>query len=137
MRNLSGLKRKVKRLERCERFLDRAPDFDAYHAITMLALVRSSQEDFRSRERFFIANERDPTREISADEKAVMDSVNSRYGIMLQEECQRCEITVEQWSARLGLTKPMVLRLKRQYIERHWYKPNYEDRPKKKIPRCF
>jgi hypothetical protein len=45
MRNLSGLKKKIDKLEVCQEFLDRAPEFDAFEEIKVLALLCFSTEE--------------------------------------------------------------------------------------------
>jgi hypothetical protein len=134
MKTLSSLRKRIRKLELCQDFLDRTPEFDAYEEIKVLALFHLSVEEIDHLLALHsLKRQLNPMGEVSADQKAAITSLHNA----VQQECQRFGITVEQYNERRGLTRPLVLALKQQQMERNRSRPAFKNRHKRKMGRLF
>jgi hypothetical protein len=132
MRNLSSLRKRLRRLELCQEFIDRAPEFDAFEEIKLLAIRHLSMEEIDlllALHSVKQGRELNPMGEVSAPQKAAIGSLNDA----VQKECERFGITVEQYNERRGLAKPLVMSLKQQQMERNRFRSAFRKRSKAKI----
>jgi len=136
MTNRSSLIERIRKLELCQEFIDRSPEFDAFEEITLLALRHLSAEEMDlllALHSVKQTRELNPTGEPSAAQKAAIASFNTA----VQKECQRFGITVEQYNERRGLAKPLVMSLKQRQMERNRFRSRFQKRPKTKIVSLF
>jgi hypothetical protein len=136
MRNLSALEKKITKLELCREFLDRAPEFDAFEEIKVLALLRLSSEEIDLLLALHSAKqgrELHPMGEVSAAQKAALSALNQA----VQKECERFGITIEQYHERRGLAKPLVRSLQHQQMERNRLRSAFRTRPRTKMMKSF
>jgi len=136
MRNLRSLRKRIRKLELCQEFLERTPEFDAYEEIKVLALLHLSGEEVDHLLALHSVKqgcELNPMGEISADQKAAIASFDDA----IQKECRRFGITVEQHNERRGLARPLVLSLKRQQTQRNRSRPGFRNWPKRRMTRLF